>query len=89
MHWLLSVAMMLSAVGVFGEMLARRSVVVGMGKSLSVVLQGAWLVKIASIEFEGELGGGVRWVRLGGRVGGGWGTCSLIMGAGSVVRMGV
>lgn len=54
MHWLLAVAMLLSTAGVFGEMLSRRSVLVGMGKSLAVVLQGAWLVKVASIEFEGE-----------------------------------
>ncbi|KAL4448193.1 hypothetical protein ABPG75_005412 [Micractinium tetrahymenae] len=53
-HWLLAVAMLLSTAGVFGEMLARRSPLVGAGKSLALVLQGAWLVKVAAIEFEGR-----------------------------------
>lgn len=78
-HWLLAVAMFLGAAGVFGEMLARRSAVVGMGKSLALLLQGAWLVKVAAIEFEGEPSQGGGWGGVGwgegsgvGRPGGGW-----------------
>ena len=36
----------------------RRSVLVGLGKSLAVIFQGAWLIQIAAVEFERE-----RWLQ--------------------------
>lgn len=32
----------------------RRSVLVGLGKSLAVIFQGAWLIQIAAVEYESE-----------------------------------
>lgn len=57
MHWLLFVAMALCTVMVFLEMTVRRSVLVGMGKAAALIFQGAWLIQIAAVEFEGEAGG--------------------------------
>jgi hypothetical protein len=56
-HWLLFVAMLLSTATVFLELALPRNVLAGVAKAAAVLLQGAWLVQIASIEFEGELGG--------------------------------
>ncbi|KAI3426436.1 hypothetical protein D9Q98_008804 [Chlorella vulgaris] len=53
-HWLLFVAMLLSTATVFLELALPRNVLAGVAKATAVLLQGAWLVQIASIEFEGR-----------------------------------
>ena len=54
-HWLLYVAMALCTLCIFVDLaLRRRSVLAGLARGAAVVLQGAWLVQIAAIEFEGE-----------------------------------
>ncbi|PRW44954.1 Transmembrane 45B isoform B [Chlorella sorokiniana] len=52
-HWLLFVNMALVAIMLFVDLAVRqRNVLVGMGKSLAVIFQGAWLIQIAAVEFE-------------------------------------
>jgi hypothetical protein len=63
-HWLLFLAMLLCTITVFLDMALRRSALVGLAKALALILQGAWLVQIAVVQFEGrpqwspEYGGG-------------------------------
>ena len=39
---------------------------VGLGKALAVIFQGAWLIQVAAVEFEGELGLEGVWFGSGG-----------------------
>ena len=63
-HWLLFLAMLLCTATVFLDLALRRSALAGLAKALALILQGAWLVQIAVVQFEDrpqwspEYGGG-------------------------------
>ena len=64
-HWLLYVSMLLCLAFVLLEMVARTNALVGFAKAAAVIFQGAWLIQLARIEFEGEAG----WLGMRGRLG--------------------
>ena len=70
-HWLLFVAMCAAALLLFADLaLRRRSALAGAGRAAALLLQGAWLIQIAVIQYEGGRAGRCRGGWVGGRAGG-------------------
>jgi hypothetical protein len=54
-HWLLFVSMVLGMLFILLEMHTPRNPLPAFGRALATVLQGAWLVQIAKVEFENRI----------------------------------